>query len=162
MIASPQKPINSESEVKPRVFTIQDILNYLPHRYPFLLIDRIENVYGDESGVGIKNVTYNEPCFTGHFPGLPIFPGVLIIEGMAQTAGAMVSAILPPGPKEVYFMTINDVKFRKPVSPGDCLEYVMKKQKKRSNMWWYSGKAFVNGVCIAEACVSALVDQAAL
>ncbi len=162
MIVSDQQLINSEVSVESRIFTIQDILNYLPHRYPFLLIDRIENVYGDERGVGIKNVTYNEPCFTGHFPGLPIFPGVLIVEGMAQTAGAMVSAILPAGPKEVYFTTIDGVKFRKPVSPGDRLEYVMKKTKHRRNMWWYSGEAFVNGICVAEANVSAVVDQASL
>jgi 3-hydroxyacyl-[acyl-carrier-protein] dehydratase len=162
MMVSEQKQVNSKVEVKPRILTVQDILTYLPHRYPFLLIDRIVDVYGDERGTGIKNVTYNEPCFPGHFPGRPIFPGVLIVEGMAQTAGAMVSATLPVGPKEVYFMTIDGVKFRKPVSPGDCLEYVMKKTNRRRNMWWYVGEAFVDGVCVAQASMSALVDQAAL
>jgi 3-hydroxyacyl-[acyl-carrier-protein] dehydratase len=150
---------NANTPNSPRIFTIQDILQYLPHRYPFLLIDRIENVYGDESGVGIKNVTCNEPCFTGHFPERPIFPGVFIVEGMAQTAGTMVAAIMPSGPKEVYFMTIDEVKFRKPVIPGDRLEYVMTKQNNRRNMWWYSGEAFVDGICVAQARVSALVDQ---
>jgi 3-hydroxyacyl-[acyl-carrier-protein] dehydratase len=87
---------------------------------------------------------------------------VLIVEGMAQTAGAMVSATLPIGPKEVYFTTIDGVKFRKPVCPGDRLEYVMQKTNHRRNMWWYAGEAFVNGVCVAEANVSAVVAQAAL
>src|SRR3984885_9128778 len=99
-------------------FDIQKLLTLLPHRYPFLLVDRIIEAKGDESCIGIKNVTYNEPQFTGHFPGRPIMPGVLLIEGMAQTAGALCARTVTPRPKAVYFMTIDKAKFRKPVIPG--------------------------------------------
>jgi len=138
---------------------IQDVLKLLPHRYPFLLVDRIRDMDGDSYGVGIKNVTYNEPHFQGHFPGQPIMPGVLIIEGMAQTAGAMCvhAKTATETPKAVYFMTIDKVKFRKPVVPGDVLEYHMTKTKNRSNMWWYRGEAKVNGQVVAEAEVSAML-----
>lgn len=139
---------------------IMKILDYLPHRYPFLMIDRIIEIDGDESCIGIKNVTINEPQFTGHFPTRPLFPGVLIIEGMAQTAGAIcVAAKLSDKkrPKEVYFMTIDKAKFRKPVSPGDTVEYHMKKIAQRRTMWWYRGEAKVNGVIVAEAEVSAML-----
>ncbi len=141
---------------------IQRLLELLPHRYPFLLVDRIQDVNGDDSGIGIKNVTFNEPQFQGHFPGRPVFPGVLMIEGMAQTAGAMcVHQALKSGgpgqPKVVYFMTIDKVKFRKPVAPGDRLEYHMTKLRQRSNMWWYRGEAKVDGKVVAEAEVSAML-----
>ena len=138
------------------------LMELLPHRYPFLLVDKIINVDGDASGIGIKNVTMNEPQFTGHFPDQPIMPGVLMIEGMAQTAGAMCVAARPPGTKlkAVYFMTIDKVKFRKPVGPGDTLEYHMTKTAQRRNMWWFKGEAIVAGQKVAEAEVSAmLVDQ---
>src|SRR3954463_4058401 len=103
---------------------IAAILKALPHRYPFLMVDRIINMRGDESAVGIKNVTFNEPQFQGHFPGNPVFPGVLMIEGMAQTAGVIcVRAIGAGKPKIVFFMTIDKAKFRKPVGPGDTIEY---------------------------------------
>src|SRR6201995_232699 len=104
---------------------IAAILKALPHRYPFLMVDRIINMPGDESGVGIKNVPANEPQFLGHFPGNPVFPGVLLIEGMAQTAGAIciLSKSLVGRPQVVYFMTIDKAKFRKPVTPGDTVEY---------------------------------------
>src|SRR4051812_22882744 len=100
---------------------IASILNALPHRYPFLMVDRIINIRGEESGIGIKNVTVNEPQFQGHFPGNPIFPGVLIIEGMAQTAGVLcvLSGATGEGRRSVYFLTINKAKFRKSVVPGD-------------------------------------------
>ena len=141
---------------------IQRLLEVLPHRYPFLLVDRIEQVNGDTSGVGIKNVTFNEPQFQGHFPGRPVFPGVLMIEGMAQTAGAMCVQATdkeggPGRPKVVYFMTIDKVKFRKPVQPGDRIEYHMTKQRQRSNMWWYRGEAKVDGKIVCEAEVSAML-----
>jgi 3-hydroxyacyl-[acyl-carrier-protein] dehydratase len=136
---------------------ILDILNYLPHRYPFLLVDRIIDMKGDESCIGIKNVTFNEPYFTGHFPGRPIMPGVLMIEGMAQTAGAMCARTVTPRPKAVYFMTIDKAKFRKPVIPGDVVEYHMTKLKSRLNMWWFRGEAKVKGVLVAEAEVAAML-----
>ncbi|HEY8579588.1 MAG TPA: 3-hydroxyacyl-ACP dehydratase FabZ [Beijerinckiaceae bacterium] len=137
---------------------IQKLLQYLPHRYPFLLVDRIVQCNGDESCVGIKNVTANEPQFMGHFPGQPIMPGVLLIEGMAQTAGALcVHASRTGRPNIVYFMTIDKVKFRKPVVPGDRVEFHMKRLNRRRNMWWYRGEAKVDGVLVCEAELSAML-----
>ncbi len=136
------------------------IMELLPHRYPFLLVDRIRDIDGDRSCVGIKNVTANEPQFTGHFPARPVFPGVLIVEGMAQTAGAIcvLSKIAEQArPKQVFFMTIDKVKFRKPVEPGDTLEYHMTKTNNRRNMWWYRGEARVAGTVVAEGEVSAML-----
>src|SRR3954463_16755716 len=111
---------------------IAAILKALPHRYPFLMVDRIINMRGDESAVGIKNVTANEPQFLGHFPGNPVMPGVLILEGMAQTAGTLCIRSLPGGvkPTLVYFLTIDKAKFRRPVVPGDRLEYHMDRIKR--------------------------------
>ena len=118
------------------------LMTYLPHRYPFLLVDRIIECNGDDSCIGIKNVTYNEPQFQGHFPEQPVMPGVLLIEGMAQTAGALcVHAATIGKPKLVYFMTINNAKFRKPVVPGDRVEFHMTKTNQRRNIWWYKGIA---------------------
>src|SRR5512147_891411 len=103
---------------------IATVLKMLPHRYPFLMVDRVIDIRGDEHGIGIKNVTANEPQFLGHFPGNPVFPGVLLIEGMAQTAGAIcILSTKVDGPRTVYFMTIDKAKFRKPVTPGDTVEY---------------------------------------
>ena len=138
---------------------ILKLLELLPHRYPFLMVDRIVDMDSDRSGIGIKNVTINEPQFQGHFPGRPIFPGVLLIEGMAQTAGAMcVAASLSGGtPSVVYFMTIDKAKFRKPVQPGDRVEYHMTKLKSRANMWWFRGEAKVGDALVAEAEVSAML-----
>ncbi len=139
---------------------ILKIMSYLPHRYPFLLIDKIIEMRDDISCVGIKNVTYNEPQFMGHFPARPLFPGVLIIEGMAQTAGALVvSSKLAhrTQPPQVFFMTIDKAKFRKPVEPGDTVEYHMTKLNNRRNIWWYRGEAMVRGKVVAEAEISAMV-----
>ncbi len=139
---------------------IMEIMKVLPHRYPFLLVDRIIDVRGDESGIGIKNVTINEPVFTGHFPGAPVFPGVLIIEGMAQTAGAM--GLLTLGfdkPSKVYFLTIDKAKFRKPVIPGDTIEYHLQKINRRKMMWWYKGVAKVRGEIVAEAEIGAMLTD---
>ncbi|MGV6871102.1 3-hydroxyacyl-ACP dehydratase FabZ [Pseudochelatococcus sp. B33] len=139
---------------------ILQILGYLPHRYPFLLIDRIIDMDGDNSCIGIKNVTYNEPQFQGHFPSRPLFPGVFMIEGMAQTAGALCVASKlaeKARPKEVYFMTIDKVKFRRPVEPGDVVHYHMTKLANRRNMWWFRGEAKVNGVLVCEAELSAML-----
>ena len=134
------------------------IMAMLPHRYPFLLIDRIIDMDRDLSGTGIKNVTINEPQFQGHFPGKPIMPGVLLVEGMAQTAGALcVQSSASQRPHLVYFMTIDKVKFRKPVVPGDRVEFHMKKLSRRRNMWWYRGEARVGEALVAEAEVSAML-----
>jgi 3-hydroxyacyl-[acyl-carrier-protein] dehydratase len=136
------------------------ILQVLPHRYPFLLIDRIIEVDGDNSGIGIKNVTFNEPIFQGHFPDAPVFPGVLIIEGMAQTAGAMAIAAGTAGGEKhiVYLLTIDKCKFRKPARPGDQIEYHIRKLRRRMTMGWFEAKAIVDGVVIAEAEVGAMVS----
>ena len=138
---------------------IARLLKSLPHRYPFLMIDRIVQMRGDESGVGIKNVTINEPQFQGHFPDRPVFPGVLLIEGMAQTAGAMCINATAQGakPSLVYFMTIDKAKFRKPVVPGDRVEYHMARTARRRNMWWYRGEARVDGHLVCEAEISAML-----
>jgi 3-hydroxyacyl-[acyl-carrier-protein] dehydratase len=136
------------------------ILELLPHRYPFLLVDRIVAIDSDNSAVGIKNVTVNEPYFAGHFPGRPIMPGVLIVEGMAQTAGAIcLHARKRSIPGLVYFMTIDNAKFRKPVRPGDTLEYRLRKIHNRSNVWKYSAEAWVKDVKVAEAVISALISD---
>lgn len=140
---------------------IRDILKCLPHRYPFLMIDKIIEIDGIESGIGIKNITYNEPIFTGHFPQEPIFPGVLIIEGMAQTAGAMVVAAQREAGEEhmVYLLTVDKAKFRKPSRPGDVIEYHVRKINLRRNVGRYEAKAMVNGVLIAEAEIGAMIVQ---
>ena len=149
------------SETEPETLDTADILRILellPHRYPFLLVDKIIEMRGDESCIGIKNVTFNEPQFQGHFPEQPVMPGVLLIEGMAQTAGALcVNAAVSGKPKVVYFMTINNAKFRKPVVPGDRVEFHMKKMNQRRNMWWYKGVAKVDGQVVCEAEVSAML-----
>ncbi len=137
---------------------IQRILQVLPHRYPFLLIDRIVEIDGDNSAIGIKNVTINEPHFTGHFPGKPIMPGVLIIESMAQTAGAL--ALLSREshtPALVYFMSIENAKFRKPVVPGDQMRIHVQKTKRRGGLMKYSCVAMVDGQKVAEAEVTAML-----
>jgi 3-hydroxyacyl-[acyl-carrier-protein] dehydratase len=141
---------------------IQKLLSALPHRYPFLMVDKIIEIRGDESAIGIKNVTANEPQFLGHFPGNPVFPGVLLIEGMAQTAGAICVMALPSAgrPQLVYFLTIDKAKFRKPVVPGDTIEYHMKKLSQRKTMWWFRGEAKVAGQLVAEAEVGAMIADA--
>ncbi|MEX0852369.1 MAG: 3-hydroxyacyl-ACP dehydratase FabZ [Bauldia sp.] len=141
-------------------FDIQRILQLLPHRYPFLMVDRIINIDGDNAAVGIKSVTVNEPHFAGHFPGVPIMPGVLLIEGMAQTAGAICAAKLNlTKPTTVYFMTIDQAKFRKPVGPGTTVEYHVHKLRNRGNIWKYRAEARVDGVKVAEAVVSAMIGD---
>ena len=137
---------------------ILQILELLPHRYPFLMVDRIVGIDADRKAIGIKNVTMNEPHFLGHFPGMPVMPGVLIIEGMAQTAGAICTMAMGKGtPQLVYFMTIDNAKFRRPVVPGDRLEYHVEQTKKRGNIWKFDCIAKVDGVKVAEASVSAML-----
>jgi len=140
-------------------YDIERLLKSLPHRYPFLLVDRIVEANGDESCIGIKNVSVNEPQFQGHFPERPVMPGVLMIEGMAQTAGALCINAVAGGikPPLVYFMTIEKAKFRKPVVPGDRIEYHMKKLNQRRTIWWYSGRALVDGNLVCEAEISAML-----
>lgn len=139
---------------------IERILTLLPHRYPFLLVDRIIEMDGDDSCIGIKNVTFNEPHFIGHFPGRPVMPGVLIIEGMTQTAGALcVAAHNTDKPQIVYFTTIDQCKFRRPVVPGDQIHFHLKKLKSRRGIWWYRGEARVDGQIAAEAEVSAMLVE---
>lgn len=137
---------------------LDEVMQLLPHRYPFLLVDRIININGNKSAVGIKNVTFNEPHFQGHFPGKPVMPGVLIIEGMAQTSGAIGLRALNLGkPALVFFMTIDKAKFRRPVVPGDILEYHVDLIKMRRNICRYACVAMVGGEKVAEAEVSAML-----
>ncbi|WP_320142099.1 3-hydroxyacyl-ACP dehydratase FabZ [uncultured Cohaesibacter sp.] len=138
---------------------IMRVLELLPHRYPFLMIDRIIDMDGDDSCIGVKNVTINEPHFQGHFPVQPVMPGVLIIEAMAQTAGALcVNSRKDLGsPSLVYFMTIEKAKFRKPVVPGDVLHIHVQKVKNRANIWKFACVAKVDDAKVAEAEVSAML-----
>ncbi len=142
------------------VFDINAIKRILPHRYPFLLIDKIIEFKMDESIVGVKNVTVNEPFFEGHFPGQPVMPAVLIIEAMAQTGGIMLlNGIENPEGKLVYFMAINNAKFRKPVTPGDQLVLELKMNQRKSKICTMSGKAFVDGTLVAEADMMASIIE---
>jgi 3-hydroxyacyl-[acyl-carrier-protein] dehydratase len=139
---------------------IATVLKMLPHRYPFLMVDRVIDMQGDDFAIGIKNVTVNEPHFQGHFPDNPVFPGVLMIEGMAQTAGVLcIAKTFRTQPRAVYFLTIDKAKFRKPVLPGDTIEYHMKKIRQRKTMWWYRGVAKVAGQIVAEARVGAMISD---
>ena len=140
-------------------FDIMRILRLLPHRYPFLLVDRIVEVDGDNSAVGIKNVTASEPHFMGHFPEQPVMPGVLIIEAMAQTAGAIcIASTGDDKPSLVYFMTVDNAKFRKPVVPGDQIRIHVQKLKQRGNIWRFACEAKVDGAKVAEAEISAMMS----
>ncbi|MBA3447456.1 MAG: 3-hydroxyacyl-ACP dehydratase FabZ [Pseudaminobacter sp.] len=141
---------------------ILGLMKLLPHRYPFLLVDRIIDIDADNSAIGIKNVTINEPHFQGHFPGQPVMPGVLIVEAMAQTAGAIcIRSLQAEKPSLVYFMTIDNAKFRKPVVPGDRLEIHVEKLKKRGNIWRFACVAMVDGAKVAEAEISAMMSPPA-
>ncbi|MEZ5932420.1 MAG: 3-hydroxyacyl-ACP dehydratase FabZ [Alphaproteobacteria bacterium] len=138
---------------------IDDIKRMIPHRYPFLMIDRVVDLVAETSAVGIKNVTANEPHFEGHFPAKPIMPGVLIIEAMAQTAAVLVVATLgqQTAGQLVYFMTIDDARFRKPVVPGDRLHLAVTKEQRRLGMWKFKGQATVDGKLVAEATIGAKI-----
>jgi 3-hydroxyacyl-[acyl-carrier-protein] dehydratase len=142
-----------------KLLDIARVMHAIPHRYPFLLIDRMVDVVFGESAVGIKNVSVNEGFFQGHFPGHPVMPGVLIIESMAQTAAVLVVETLGPDAagKLVYFMTIENAKFRRPVVPGDQLRIHVAKERRRGNVWKFRGVARVDGVSVAEATFAAMI-----
>lgn len=150
------EPISGE---KPHILDTQAIMGLIPHRYPFLLIDKVIDVAGDERATGIKCVSVSEPFFQGHFPDQPIMPGVLIVEAMAQTAGAIVVNNLPnnDGQPGVYFMSIENTRFRRPVVPGDTLYLHVKKIRQRGKVWKYSSEAMVNGQLVAEAAFTAMI-----
>lgn len=143
---------------------IDQILKLLPHRYPFLLVDRLKEVVPGESGIGIKNVTMNEPFFQGHFPENPVMPGVLQIEAMAQTAGIIVLQSFPEEERSgngVYFMTVDEVKFRKPILPGDVIEFHVKKEQTVRNVFKFRGEAKVEGKLVSQAIFSAMIFKKA-
>lgn len=140
---------------------IEDIMELIPHRYPFLLIDRVIDIVHNKSATGIKNVTFNEPHFIGHFPKSPIMPGVLIIEAMAQTSAVLVADSVggTPAGRLVYFTSIENAKFRKPVVPGDVLYIKTTVLKNRGNLWKFSAIAEVEGTKVTEATISAMMPQ---
>jgi 3-hydroxyacyl-[acyl-carrier-protein] dehydratase len=141
------------------MINIERIIEMIPHRYPFLMIDRMEEVIANESAIGIKNVSVNEPHFQGHFPGRPVMPGVLLIEAMAQTAAVLVVETLGPDAegKLVYFMTIDNARFRQPVVPGDTVKVHVTKLQNRRNVWKFRGEAKVGDKLCAEATFAAMI-----
>ena len=141
------------------VVDIARIMHAIPHRYPFLLIDRVVEVLPDRSAIGVKNVSVNENFFQGHFPNHPVMPGVLIIESMAQTAAVLVVETLGPeaAGKVVYFMSIEGAKFRRPVVPGDQVRIHVTKDRNRGNVWKFNAVARVDGVSVAEATYAAMI-----
>jgi 3-hydroxyacyl-[acyl-carrier-protein] dehydratase len=153
---------NAPTSTELGAMSIAEILKSLPHRYPFLMIDKIIKIDGDETAIVIKNVTFNEPIFQGHFPENPIFPGVLIIEGMAQTAGAIVIKHDAGGGKKniVLMLGVDKAKFRKPAGPGDTIEFHIAKIQRRRNVGRYEAKAIVDGTIIAEAEITAMIIEA--
>ena len=137
---------------------IEKIMQMIPHRYPLLLVDRVFDIVPGESATGLKNVTFNEPHFLGHFPNKPIMPGVLIVEAMAQTSAVLVNcSISDAAGKLVYFMSIEEAKFRKPVTPGDTMLIYVVKERNRSNVWKFKATAKVEGNVVAEATFSAMI-----
>lgn len=143
----------------PGALDIRRIVQMIPHRYPMLLVDRVIEMRLGESAIGIKNVSINEPFFQGHFPTEPVMPGVLIVEAMAQTAAVLVVATLGPDAegKIVYFMSIENARFRRPVVPGDRIELHVQKLQSRQSVWKFSGKAIVDGAVAAEATYTAMI-----
>ena len=140
---------------------IEDIQRRIPHRYPFLFIDFVKEINLDKSAIGVKNVTFNEPHFQGHFPKKPIMPGVTIVEAMAQTSAILVSHSLGTLDEEllVYFMTLDNCRFRKIVSPGDVLELHVSVLRKGSKIWKFEGKAIVGQSIVSEAIFSAMLER---
>jgi 3-hydroxyacyl-[acyl-carrier-protein] dehydratase len=153
-----EAPQASESEPQIEI-DIQRVMQMIPHRQPFLMIDRVIDVVANARATGIKNITINEPYFQGHFPTRPVMPGVLIIEAMAQTAAVLVVHTLGPEAegKLVYFMSVDNARFRRPVFPGDVLHVRVTKQRHRGNVWRFEGRAEVAGRLMAEAVFAALI-----
>jgi len=141
------------------VIDVARIMHAIPHRYPFLMIDRVVDVVRNRSAIGVKNVSVNESFFAGHFPNHPVMPGVLIIESMAQTAAVLVVETLgaDAAGKVVYFMSIEGAKFRRPVVPGDQLRIHVTKERNRGNVWKFNAVARVDGVSVAEATYTAMI-----
>ena len=158
--AAAQTPAETAAQT-PTEADILLIQRIIPHRYPFLLIDRVKDIVPAASAVGVKNVTFNEPHFQGHFPGAPIMPGVTIIEAMAQTAAVLVGLTLDLVDKNplVYFMTIEEAKFRRKVVPGDVLELEVTVQRRRGEVWKFAGIARVDGAVAAQAGFAAMIDR---
>lgn len=150
---------DTTGKTKGKSKNIGEIMEMIPHRYPFLMIDRMEDIVPDVSAVGIKNVTINEPFFQGHFPKQPVLPGVLIIEAMAQTAAVFVVETMEgeSAGKLVYFMTVEHARFRRPVSPGDVLRIHVTKVRNRKSVWKFRGEAYVKETLVAEAIYSAMI-----
>ena len=138
---------------------INEIMDIIPHRYPFLLIDRIKELEAGKRARGIKNVTINEPFFQGHFPGHPIMPGVLLVEAMAQVGAILAFKSSNVKDKVVYFMGIDKARFRRPVLPGDTVELVLEVKKQRGPIWIFKGEAFVDGKLAAEAELMATIKE---
>ena len=147
------------AEEQPIQIDIQRIMELIPHRHPFLMIDKVIDVVANEQATGIKNVSINEHYFQGHFPARPVMPGVLIIEAMAQTAAVLVVHTLGPQAegKLVYFMSVDNARFRRPVFPGDVLHVRVMKQRHRANVWKFEGRAEVRGQLMAEAVFAAMI-----
>lgn len=138
---------------------INEIIKLLPHRYPFLLLDKVLDYEASKKIVGLKNVTFNEPFFAGHFPQKPIMPGVLIVEAMAQAGGVLAFKSFPDKKGTVFFTGIDNARFRKPVIPGDQLKLVVEVIKHRREIWIFDGKAFVDNELVAEAKIMAMLKQ---
>ena len=151
-------PLTEENQI----IDVTTIMSMIPHRYPFLLVDRISKIRSDHSAVGLKNVTYNEPFFQGHFPSTPVMPGVLIIEAMAQTSALLVVHTLgrEANGKLVYFMSIDGARFRKPVIPGDQLQIQVVKRRNRGNVWKFACEVRVGDGLVAEALITAMISDA--
>lgn len=141
---------------------INDVMRRIPHRYPFLMVDRVIEFVPFEGAIGVKNVSINEPHFQGHFPERPIMPGVLIVESMAQTAGVVVVSSLGTDAegKLVYFMSVEEAKFRRPVEPGDQLMIHVTRKQNRGPVWKFDGRATVDGTLVAEATFTAMIKDA--
>ncbi len=148
-----------DAEATAETIDIGRIMELIPHRYPFLLIDRMIDVVSGESATGVKNVSINEPFFQGHFPNHPVMPGVLIIEAMAQTAGVLVMETIGAEAEGslVYFLSIDSARFRKPVIPGDRLHVRVEKIRNRGDVWKFKGEATVEGTLMAESVFSAMI-----
>lgn len=159
MVGSEAQAAEPAGPATVEAYDIAQIMRAIPHRYPFLLVDRVVEVVKNASAIGIKNVTINENFFQGHFPEHPVMPGVLIIECMAQTAAVLVVETLGPEArgKLVYFMTVENAKFRKPVVPGDQMRVHVVKEKQRGNIWKFTAEAKVDGKVVAEATYAAMI-----